>query len=189
MWIAAHGVARYQWRIKVAKHRKLKGKEKEFLAESIAKWVPIARCDAHPFRIMARREIRMLFWRWTADGVDVKTGAVMPDSLKYSEKFQLFSKKASKALHSRKGRKPLRHEHAVPRETLADHIIKQQMRVDEIVKFLNKFCRAVVVTHREHKKLGHQRKEAWGFKTGNAFVRYRDAFGRDWRTTFLCSRK
>ncbi len=168
----------------MGKYKPLDRKEKMLVAEIISYFVSIARDTKHPLRKLARTIImRDLLWRWTADGVERKTGAVKPDVLKYCRRSHRVSKRAEKA-------RDLRHEHAVPRKLLADRMIDTGMNTKQVFRFLEGFCKVVIITRSEHKtKLRGGMPEGWNWRRGSAFARYEAAFGKDWEKTFLQSRK
>jgi hypothetical protein len=153
------------------------------VAEIISYFASIAYDTEHPLRKLARHIIiRDLLWRWTADGVEQKTGVVCADVLKYCRRYHRTSKSAEKA-------RDLRHEHAVPRKLLADRMIEKKMNTEKIFRFLEAFCKVVIITKSEHDKLGRCMPEGWNWRRGSVFARYEAGFGKDWERKFLQSRK
>ena len=154
--------------------RPLRDEEKRCICQFIRAFVPVARITDHPFRKIAEDQISLLMWRWTADGVNTKTGLVRKDGLKRSIKFQRHTRKACKV--ARTSAKSLRHEHVVPRNVLAREIVDKDMSEGEIHRFLTKFCLAAIVTKKEDQSLNRaEMPEDWDFSTGNPFQRYVDA--------------
>src|SRR5580698_501835 len=143
------------------KYRDLKSTERMYICLFICALVPVARDQRHPMRKLARREIARSLWRWTADAVEIKSGAVKQDGFKYDCRVHPHTIEASKAQ-----RKERRHEHAVPRMLLADRIIDTNLNEEGVFKLLERFCRAVVVTKEQDSRLKprHKMPEGWKWK-------------------------
>ena len=155
-------------------HRPLNVRERLHLCSFMRLLVPIARDHGHPMRKLARAQISILMWRWTADGTSLKTGAVCPDVLKYDVR-QLPCTAAAGVIAATTI-KDLRHEHIVPRILLTDHIIEQDMTQRSIFKFLTRFCKSVIVTKEEDVILSRSNMPTgWTWEEGCVYARYRIA--------------
>jgi hypothetical protein len=111
-------------------------------------------------------------WRWTADGVDVESGRVVMDALKYDVTVHRSTREAREA--ARVGIRGLRHEHVVPRTLLARRIIEGDLDVTAIAALLTRCCRAVIVT-REQDALIRPRDampDIWDWDSGDPYARY-----------------
>jgi hypothetical protein len=124
-------------------------------------------------RDVARREISLAMWRWTADGVNIETGIVKRDALKYNVRVHPASREAISTQVSGGGQE-LRHEHAVPRIFLAKRIIELDLDVAAIQSLLKRFCRAVIVTRSEDKDLKPRNRmpNDWKWEGGDPYARY-----------------
>lgn len=63
------------------------------------------------------------------------------------------------------------------------------MNTKQIFRFLEAFCKVVIITKSEHDNLGGGMPADWNWRPGSAFARYEKAFGKNWEKTFLQSRK
>jgi hypothetical protein len=158
-----------------SRYRPLNEKEQHYICQFIRILVPIARDDNHPMRDIARWQIALTMWRWTADAVDTRSGSVKGDAFKYNVGFHSHTRKACEA--ARAGSGGLRHEHVVPRAFLADEIIRHDMSAEDIHKFLHTWCRVVIVTKDEDDQIRPRARmpDGWGFITGDLYQRYIDA--------------
>ena len=148
-------------------------KEKTCIAGFIGKLAAVATQNMHPMCRIARWQTALAIWRWTADAVETDSKFVIKDAGKYNFSLQIASRAAIK--HGRKhGINGLRHEHAVPRQQLADKIISEKMTDTQIVNFLNKFCVAVIVTKDEDSLLRprNEMPDAWIWDKKDIFRRY-----------------
>jgi hypothetical protein len=120
---------------------------------------------------LAREQIAVTMWRWTADAVDTEKRVVKKDAYKYD--FDIHA--ATKSAKATKTKKGLRHEHAVPRMVLARLIIDLDLPVDGIFKLLDRLCVAVVVTRAEDLKLKPRNKmpDGWKWENGDPYERYK----------------
>lgn len=155
----------------MSKYRPLGEKEQRHLARFIRFLVPVARDGNHPLSHMARRQIAVWLWRWTADAVDDE-GIVKQDTFKYNVDVHAATPAAREA--QRAGSAGLRHEHAVPRMVLARRIIDENLEEDEILSFLRRYCVAVVVTKDEDSRLKpkNEMPRDWDWQTGHCYARY-----------------
>ena len=155
-------------------HRSLNRRERLYLCVFIRSLVEVAKDHQHPMRKLARAQISMTMWRWTADGACLKTNAVRPDALKYDVR-QLLCTNAARNV-AQTTIKDLRHEHVVPRIMLAHRIIDEDMSLKVIYKFLSKFCKPVIVTKNEDASFSRSCMPAeWSWAEGCEYARYRDA--------------
>ena len=92
-------------------YRPLNQIERMYLCQFIRILVPVARASTHPMRGLALNEISLTMWRWTSDAVEVRSGAVKQDAIKYNTKFLPATRKA---MTSDTRVTKLVHEHAVP---------------------------------------------------------------------------
>ena len=149
-------------------------KEQRCICDFIRMLIPIARDNTNPMCKIAKRNIALTLWNWTADAVDAVTGQIHANGNKYNVKVLRHTKAA---LMIRRGEKGLRHEHVIPRSVLADEIVTCNMSAEAIFTFLSKWCDAVIVTKKED--AGLKPKDAmpagWTFKTGKRDQRYIDA--------------
>ena len=129
--------------------RPLNKLEQRYICQFIRILIPIARDDHHSMRGIARWQIALAMWRWTADAVDIRSGKVRKDAFKYNVDFRRHTQGARDALAASTSAKGLRHEHMVPRSILADEIMKRDMDENNIYHFLCKWCHAVIVTKKE----------------------------------------
>lgn len=143
-----------------------------YLVQFISSLISVAARNDHPMRSLARREISLTLWRWTADGM--RNGEVKADALKYDVEcnYATFD-----AIHARKeGGSGLRHEHVVPRVVLADRIISEKISGDLLYDFLIKYCQAAIVTKAEEVRIKPRccMPQGWGWHS-DPFQRYIDA--------------
>ncbi len=125
-------------------------RERRYLCSFVRILVPVARDAEHPMSDLARREIALVMWRWTADAVDKSTGVVKQDAFKYNVHVHVASKNArtSAALESA----GLRHEHVVPRGELARRIIDRDLEENAIYDLLDRLCIPAIVTADEDRR-------------------------------------
>ncbi|HTV47972.1 MAG TPA: hypothetical protein VMG59_05970 [Phycisphaerae bacterium] len=156
--------------------RLLNEKERQHICQFIRVLIPIAKDMKHPMRKVAKWQIKQTLWRWTADAFNTQSGAVQRDAIKFEVCFQRHTRKAFK-VKQQTGNKGLRHEHVVPRGRLAIEIIEQDMSVEDILKFLCKWCHAVIVTRGEDKRIRptDDMPEGWTFASGKLYQRYIDS--------------
>jgi hypothetical protein len=136
-------------RRRVKRYRPLERAEHQYIAQYVRSLLAVARDPAHPMSRLAQWQIALAMWRWTADGVDIPSGRVVKDALKYSTVVHP-STQAARAQISTRG---LRHEHVVPRVVLARRIIDQDLDHNGIVELLTRFCRAAILTSEEDRRL------------------------------------
>ncbi len=149
---------------KKQKYRPLGEKEHRFLSEFIYLLLKVANDEKHSMRAIARGQISLTMWRWTADGVCLKTGTVKQNALKYDVTQLPCTKQAKEKAKTSK--KDLRHEHTVPRILLTDYIIENELSADDIYKFLRRYCKTVIVTRDEDKQLSTKNMPTdWNFPT------------------------
>lgn len=157
----------------VERYRSLADREKRYLAQFIRGLVPIARDISHPMRALARKQISMTMWRWTADAFDTAKGLVVQDAYKYNVAIHPTTDAAVLA-HSN-GAANLRHEHIVPRSFLTDAILRDDMSEDAILQFLQMFCHAAIVTASEDKleiRPRNSMPSGWICDQGDILARY-----------------
>jgi hypothetical protein len=156
-------------------YRPLNATERKYLCWFIRALVPIARDSHHPMRDLARREISMTMWRWTADAYHIPTGKVKQDAFKYNPLVHAITKSAKTEFLV--GSPKLRHEHAVPRMALTKRIVEHDLDEDGIYGLLERLCVAVIVTVREDRKLKPKDKmpSNWDWNEGHPYQRYVDS--------------
>ena len=132
--------------------------------------VPVARDQRHPMRALARREIALAMWRWTADAFDTRENLVRQDAFKYNVKVHPATRAAREVAEL--GSAGLRHEHAVPRQFLADRIIELDPDPQGILGLLEKWCKAVVVTEEEERRVLPKSgmPDGWSWETGSPYA-------------------
>lgn len=142
------------WMVKRLRYRKLQDEHQQFIAQEIARLIPVAANQGHSWRT-ARFLIDSLLWCWTADGIDAD-GDAGRDKLKYDCMRQLHTVKARERWEQNKGKGAgLRHEHAVPRKQLIKWMLDRRPHptADEVQAFLCRLCFAVVITVDEDRQL------------------------------------
>jgi hypothetical protein len=100
--------------------------------------------------------IKVAAWRWTADAVNITTGIVIPDAVKYDIRYlphtanaAIVSARYPKELSSR-----LTHEHTIPLRLLAEKVLSLETDNREVIReVFNTYCRAAIVTREEDRKL------------------------------------
>ncbi len=150
--------------------------EKSWLAELIWKLRLTARNIGNPMRRVARREISLWMWHWTADGIDPQQQLVGVNAIKYN--FELLPHTTHAHLAMEGGHsKLLRHEHCIPRTYFADYLIQHEFgSVAEMQMCLENYCRAVIVTKSEDARLLRDRMpDGWNWQEGHIFARYAHA--------------
>jgi hypothetical protein len=128
-------------------------------------------------RNWALGQISGILWCWTAAGVDAKHGVLKSDALKYNVDLNRATLDAIR-IRRTGSIKDLRHEHVVPRNYIAKHIVDDDIaNVAAIADLLTNFCIAVIVTKAEDRKLRPRDSmpESWEWKTGDVFARYRNS--------------
>ena len=78
--------------------RPLNKLEQRYICQFIRILIPIARDDHHSMRGIARWQIALAMWRWTADAVDIRSGKVRKDAFKYNVDFRRHTQGARDAL-------------------------------------------------------------------------------------------
>jgi acetyl-CoA acetyltransferase len=121
-------------------------------------------------RELARREVALTLWRWTADAVLSSSGAVKQDAYKYNTNVHTATKSAKAARAA--GSAGLRHEHAVPRVVLARRIVDDDLSTEAIFELLDKFCVAVIVTAEEDRRLRPRNEMPPDWSWGDRYARY-----------------
>lgn len=152
--------------------RPLRAKERRYLSTFIRTLVPVVRDAEHPMRELARKEIALTMWRWTADGFHIPSRVVKQDAFKYNVHIHTATKNAKAAAAA--GSANLRHEHAVPRMELTRYIVKHNMDEEGIFRVLERLCVAVIVTADEERKVRPKNTmpPSWDWLTGNPYERY-----------------
>jgi hypothetical protein len=135
---------------------------------------------SNPHREIALAQIKWNLWRWTADAFDATAALIRFDGVKHCCLHLVHSETAA-LLWERGGRKrilgrELRHEHAVPSQVLALHIIETRRTNDEVHAILTTLCHAVVLTKSEDavfrkNKLTSKMPDTWDGL--DAWARYR----------------
>lgn len=154
----------------------LGAREKRWLAELIWQLRPTARNMGDPMRRVARREISLCMWHWTADGIDQQAHLVGVNAIKYN--FELLPYTTGAHLAMEAGHfSLLRHEHSVPRTYFADYLIEHEFgSVAEVQICMENYCRAVIVTKREDALLLRDRMpDGWSWQEGHVYARYAHA--------------
>jgi hypothetical protein len=150
------------------------------LVAEISRLVPIAQDRQNPMARVARFLVDSLLWCWTADGID-EAGNAVRDGLKYDLRHQRHTAAAHDLWVANGFRGAgLRHEHAVPRRVLLEHLLTLQEPLPKnIASVLEPFCFAVIVSTAEdaelrRRRLGDAMPEGWTFAggRGNAMARY-----------------
>ncbi|WP_437998934.1 hypothetical protein WMF26_02015 [Sorangium sp. So ce185] len=121
---------------------------RQFIAEEIARLSERARDPNDRMRRVARFLIDSLLWCWTADGLDAEGNSVR-DGIKYDLRHQMHTRDAQ-TLWKNNGQRGtgLRHEHAVPRKALIDHLLSlpAPLSAEVVLRVLERLCFAVIVT-------------------------------------------
>lgn len=125
--------------------------ERLWIATEIYRLVQIANDTGRPEHRWAVHLIQNAFlWYWTSDGLNTN-GVIQRDLLKHDIRYLRHTAKAADAIRHKK---PLIHEHAVPRTVLVDYLKRRTWTSpEEIVKFLDRFCFGVVIEKDEEKCL------------------------------------
>jgi hypothetical protein len=154
-------------------YRILGMRERRYLCAFVRILVPVARDAEHPMSDLARREIALVMWRWTADAVDKSTGVVKQDAFKYNVRVHVATKNARTA--AAVGSAVLRHEHVVPRGELARRIIDRDLDENAIYDFLDRLCIPAIVTVDEDRRLQPRNRMpvGWDWNSGDPYERYR----------------
>jgi hypothetical protein len=124
--------------------------------------------------------VKLAAWRWTADAVDVATGIVVPDAVKYDIRYLPHTAAAAliSAQYPNELGKRLTHEHTIPLLLLAEKVLRlesgDKVPVYEVFK---NYCRAAIVTREEDHMLNSAKLRSampleWRFG-GDIFARYR----------------
>lgn len=158
------------------KYRLLNQEEKEYFCKFIKLMMPFAQDKKHPMTKLAKKQISTTMWYWTADAIDILTGIVKRDAIKYNIEFIPATKNAIVFAHQKKWSE-LRHEHVVPRIVLTNYILENNLNIEEIYSFLTRNCRAIIVTKQEDtilKSLGFNKTMPpnWCSQTGSPYARY-----------------
>ncbi len=153
-------------------YRPLNAIERRYLCSFIRALVPVARDSSHPMRELARKQIALTLWRWTADAVRTDTGIVKQDAHKYNTTVHAATRDA--IADSASGGAGLRHEHVVPRIVLADQIITLDLQENDIFVLLTRFCVAAIVTVAEDRRLRPKNAmpSGWSWNGGDPYARY-----------------
>lgn len=155
-------------------YRPLNENEQICLCEFIRLFVPVARTAAHPMlRDLARRQIALTLWRWTADAVETGENVLRQNAYKYNVEYHPATSDAIKLIAVGDTRN-LRHEHVVPRMWLARRIVDGDFSVGQIHGLLTRCCRAVIVTTAEDRLLRPRNAmpDEWSLEVGNPYERY-----------------
>ncbi|HEX8397416.1 MAG TPA: hypothetical protein VF644_08315 [Pyrinomonadaceae bacterium] len=158
------------------KYRFLNYQEREYFCKFIKILMPFAQDLKHPMSKLAKEQISTTMWYWTADAVELSTGVVKRDAIKYDINFIPATEKAI-IFAKQKIWSELRHEHVVPRIALTNYILENDLSIEEIHSFLTRFCRAVIVTKEEDAilksfNLNKTMPSDWCWKTGSPYARY-----------------
>lgn len=142
-----------------------------FIAEEIYRLLPTAGNERDPMACAARSLIDYLIWFWTADGVDAVGNAVR-DGIKYDLRHQRHTIQALNQWEKNGERgSGLRHEHAVPKKLLLEHLLTlSTTSVSSVHEILTRFCFAVIVTKEEDELLSKKgfrsrMPSGWNFST------------------------
>ena len=145
---------------------------REFLVAEISRLVPIAQDERNAMARVGRFLIDSLLWCWTADGIDAAGNAVR-DGLKYDLRHQRHTAAAHEIWVANGFRGAgLRHEHAVPRRVLLEHLLTLEAPLPgTVAAVLEPFCFAVIVSKAEDAELRRRRlsesmPEGWTFAAG-----------------------
>lgn len=76
------------------KYRLLTHEEKEYFCKFIKILMPFAQDKKHIMTKLAKEQISTTMWYWTADAVEISTGVVKRDAIKYDIDFIPASKDA-----------------------------------------------------------------------------------------------
>jgi hypothetical protein len=131
-------------------------------------------------RRLAVNLIKLAAWRWTADAVDVKTGNVTPDAIKYDIRYLPHTGNAAlvSAQFPAELSRRLTHEHTVPLRLLAEKVLGLEAGDREAIReTFATYCRAAIVTREEDRKLNGAKlrsamPSAWSFGE-DILARYR----------------
>lgn len=163
--------------ISAPRYRHLNQVEKTGLCRFIHSYVATARDSDHPLGRIARSQISLLLWRWTADAFCLRENAIKQDGIKYDTAMLPATATAREIRKSTK--KGLIHEHCVPRAFIADRIISEALCPEGILSLLTSHCRAVVVSRAEDATLCKQGRQSmpkgWDWQTGCPYARYEAA--------------
>lgn len=163
------------------RYRRLESHHQYFIAQQIAGLVPVALDTGHSMSRVARWQIRNTLWRWTVDGVDAD-GMVQIDAAKRNPGLLPMTKLAYEAIATRSSSADLKriHEHVVPREVIACHLLERDARTaEEVLAVLRCHCFAAVVTKQEERCFAmHGVKDSMpaGWRWGDdCWARYKQA--------------
>lgn len=107
-------------------------------------------------RRLAVSLIKVAAWRWTADAVDIATGIVVPDAIKYDIRYLPHTADAASvcAQYPKELARRLTHEHTIPLRLFAEKVLSLGTSDKEPIRELfNNYCRAAIVTREEDRKL------------------------------------
>jgi hypothetical protein len=146
------------------------------LAKIIRHFVPLARNENHFLCNWAQGQIAGLIWCWTAAAIDLGSGKAKNDAFKYDAEVHPASTKALKVIRGN-STEGLRHEHAVPRSILAQHIVNEDMHEAEIAEFLRKHCHAAIIVTSEDDQLSKAQlrkrmPSEWALEGGDPYAWY-----------------
>ncbi len=153
--------------------------ERWWIAEQIARYVPLAQDLTTSTSTWARHLITGAFlWYWTADGLDAN-GLVRRDALKKRSRHVRRSVRAAKAM-AKGTATGLIHDHAVPRNILAEELLKMAApSANMVYDFLTQLCFAVIITDKEDRRLDscrcRQRMPGGALDRSRPFARYEEA--------------
>jgi len=130
-------------------------------------------------RRLAASLIKVAAWRWTADAVDVATGIVIPDGVKYDIRYLPHTADAALvfAQYPNELSKRLTHEHTIPLRLLAEKVLSLETGDGELIGGMFKnYCRAAIVTREEDRHLNNAKLRSampseWCFG-GDLLARY-----------------
>ncbi len=121
-----------------------------FIATEIARLLPVAGDESNPMRKVARDLVDRLIWRWTADGYDPKTNAVLYDARKYDCDAYAHTPAARK--RARAGKRGIRHEHVIPKRALIERLLRERPDAQATRRFLDRFCIVAIVLKEDEER-------------------------------------
>lgn len=146
----------------------LGGQEKRDLCEWASAFAKRAAASDSPMRQVASHLLDSVFWFWTADAIDPCDGCVVRDAIKYDFEHLRYTQAALDQRQRNKSEHPsrssrwndgLQHEHIVPKEYLMKRILEGDHAAESIHEFLDRLCRAAIVTADEHSDLAELPEE------------------------------
>lgn len=121
---------------------------KKALVEMLFSFSTIAADATNPIKEIAKKFMKEMMWRWTADCL--VDGKIWVDRIKTVTKYVPSTQAAIRKMAvSVEPTKEVTHEHVVPSGFLVAHIIGSKLNRLQIMDLMQNYCKAVIVTKDE----------------------------------------